>query len=120
MTDLDEVTTLYRVTKTVYQMLKDRGYIISEKKFNQTKEAFTESYNKIKSSLNILVEKRPIEGEDYQGESQKLLVFFPEIEKLNVKALEEICLKMIEITCYNSIIVVKGNTQIAKKVRSFV
>ena len=62
------------------------------------------------------MEKRPVEGEDYDGESRKLIVFFPDVEKLNNKSLEEIALKMIEINCLESIIVIKGTTLISKKV----
>ena len=56
--DLDEVTILYRVRKTVFQMLKDRGYIISEKRMLQTKQEFAEGYNGSRDSLNTLVSKR--------------------------------------------------------------
>jgi hypothetical protein len=42
--DLDQVTILYRVRKTVLQMLKDRGYLISEKKLTQTKAEFAETF----------------------------------------------------------------------------
>jgi len=62
--DLDNVTLLYRVRKTVLQMLKDRGYIVSEKKLTQTKQEFAEQFT-TRDSLNLLVEKRPPdEGEE--------------------------------------------------------
>lgn len=77
--DLDQKTLLYRVRKTVLQMLKDRGYVVSEKKLNQTKEDFIANYNGSRDSLNLLVEKRPVEGEDaVTEEAQKLIVFFPD------------------------------------------
>ena len=42
---MDEPTLLYRLRKTVLQMLKDRGYIISENKLAESKKAFLEKYN---------------------------------------------------------------------------
>lgn len=49
-------------------MLKDRGYVVSEKKLNQTKEDFIANYNGSRDSLNLLVEKRPVEGEESAAE----------------------------------------------------
>jgi hypothetical protein len=36
-------------------MLKDRGYIVSEKKLAQTKQEFAETYNGVRDSQNTLV-----------------------------------------------------------------
>lgn len=85
--DMDQQTLLFRVRKTVLQMLKDRGYIVSEKKLNQTKQEFAETYNGSRESLNALVEKRASEDDGTLGESSKLIVFFPDAEKLNKKDL---------------------------------
>ena len=56
--DLDQTTLMFRVRRTVLQMLNDRGYIISHTKLNQTFEEFKESYNGSRDSLNLLVTKR--------------------------------------------------------------
>lgn len=56
--DLDQTTLLYRVRKTVLQMLKDRGYIVSDKKLTQTIEDFRANFNGSRDSLNLLVTKR--------------------------------------------------------------
>ncbi len=119
--DLDETTLLFRVRKTVLQMLKDRGYIVSEKKLQQTKQEFAQSYNQQRDSLNLLVEKRSTQEEGQEGETnaddtQKLIVFFPDVEKLTMQAVKQIAVKMIDINCFNAIVVVKGANQISKKV----
>lgn len=42
--DDELVTKLYRVRKTVLQMLNDRGYNVVDEELNQTKDAFKEKY----------------------------------------------------------------------------
>jgi hypothetical protein len=71
-------------------MLKDRGYIVSEKKLNQTKAEFSETYQGSRESLNLLIEKRQNVEEGEGGaaaqaeEVQKMIVFFPDQDKLNM------------------------------------
>ena len=117
--DLDEITTLYRVRKTVFQMLKDRGYIISEKRLAQTKQEFVETYNGTRDSLNTLVTKRNTGGEtgDDSGDN-KLFVFFHDHDKLNEAAIRQISLTMLQNNVLHSIVIVKGSTQVGRKVSS--
>jgi hypothetical protein len=41
----DELTTVYRVNKTLLEMLRDRNFKISENELKQTFEQFREKYN---------------------------------------------------------------------------
>lgn len=115
---MDQITMLFRVRKTVLQMLKDRGYVISEKKLTQSKEDFAAGFNGQRDSLNMLVNKRAGEATAEGEQADKLLVFFPENEKMNVDLLKRITQKMLELNVYNSIIVIKGTTQVSRKVSS--
>ena len=45
-----------------------------------------------------------------------MIVFFPDHDKLNMVALKQIALKMLEVNVFNAIIVIKGSTQIQRKV----
>ena len=107
--DLDQITLLYRVRKTVMQMLKDRGYIISEKKMLQSKEDFAQSYNGTRDSLNMRVSKRLEEGDD-PNSVDHLFVIFPDQDKVNMEILQKVTLMMCENNVLNAIIIVKGTT----------
>eukprot|EP00347_Sterkiella_histriomuscorum_P021726 403332978 len=121
--DLDQTTLLYRVRKTVLQMLKDRGYIVSDKKLKQTIEEFKATFNNTRDSLNLIVTKRQqVDPNDPNSqvaqnseEQQKLIVFFPDVEKLNMAALKQIAIKMLEVNCFNAIVIIKGATQISRR-----
>ena len=124
--DIDEVTLLYRVRRTVLQMLKDRGYIIKEDKLQQSKQDFATYYhdrgNK-RDCLNMMVERRKdqqLAASEFalEEENQKMVVFFPDVEKLNMADLKQIALKMIETNCFNSIVIVKSASQVSQKVSS--
>lgn len=110
--ELDPITLLYRVRKTVLQMLKDRGYIVSEKKLAETKQEFQESYNGSRDSLNTLAKKRKAEDGDDEA---KIFVFFPDNDKLNSDTIKQISLMMLQHNVYNSIIVYKSTTQISRR-----
>lgn len=116
--DLDQVTILYRVRKTVLQMLKDRGYLTSEKKLSQTKAEFAATYSGQRSSLNMLVTKRKVEGQaQIDDEADKILVFFLDNEKMNEMDVKRISATMLENSVYKSIVIIKGTTQVSRRVR---
>jgi DNA-directed RNA polymerase I, II, and III subunit RPABC1 len=109
--DLDQITILYRVRKTVLQMLKDRGYLISEKKLTQTKAEFQTSFSGQRSSLNMLVNKRKNDVQPAADDgSDKILVFFLDNEKMNELDVKKISATMIENDVLKSIVIIKGTT----------
>ena len=116
--DFDQTTLLYRVRKTVLKMLKDRGYLISEKKLNESKEEFAASFTGSRDSLNTMAKKRRPAGatEEAGADDGAIIVFFPDVDKLNVDTMSKISLMMLENNVMNSIVVIKGSTAVTKKV----
>lgn len=113
MDTMDQVTLLYRVRRTVFQMLKARGYLVSEKRLAQTKQEFATWYNGSRDSLNMLVTKRKDAAGTAAGvedPAEKLFVFFPDIEKLNEQTVKSIAKMMLDHNVFTSIIIVKGTT----------
>lgn len=101
-------------------MLKDRGYIISEKRFAQTKQEFADFYaSGPRDKLNTLVTKRK-SGDDITDEAgeTKMFVFFHDQDKLNEAAVKQIAHTMLTNKVFNSIVIVKGTTQVGRKVRN--
>lgn len=115
----EQVSVLYRVRKTVYQMLKDRGYMVNAKKFAESKQEFTDSFNGQRNSLNILVRKRQTQdggAGDQKSIDDSLLVFFHDQDKLNVQHLADITRFMVENSVMNGIIIIKGTTPVTRRV----
>ena len=119
--EFNEITLLYRVRKTVLQMLKDRGYIVSEKKLRETKDEFEHGkdgkpgYNGQRESLNMLYSKKRQEGEP-DDTVENILVFFPDQDKLGTDGLNNIAVAMLKNNVTNAIVVIKGTTQITRRV----
>lgn len=40
----EEITRLYRIQRTIMQMLNDRGYIVADHELNMSKELFIDKY----------------------------------------------------------------------------
>ena len=55
--DIDETTILFKVRKTVFQMLRDRGFTVSDQSYLQTLDEFKSTFNSSRESLNMLFQK---------------------------------------------------------------
>eukprot|EP00743_Colponemidia_sp_Colp-15_P001986 GILK01002159.1.p1 GENE.GILK01002159.1~~GILK01002159.1.p1 ORF type:complete len:225 (+),score=34.54 GILK01002159.1:69-677(+) len=108
---MDDVSRLFRIRKTILQMLAARHYIVSQSMLDVTLDAFREKYNEnpTRESLMILVEKK-------DDPTDQMFVFFPEDAKVGVKPIRRYCEKMEEHRVQRAIIVVQqGMTPVAKQ-----
>jgi len=104
---IDEVTKLWRVRKTVCQMLHDRGYHVSDKQLQERKEDFEKMYKAYQEEgggrerLIILVHKK-------NAPDRQLIVFFPEENKrVGVKPIRILAEKMDEKKIKEAVLVVR-------------
>lgn len=107
MSTEDPVIKLWRVRKTIFEMLQDRGYLVAEKYRNETKEEFSAMFKSIEQEgggrerLVILV-NRPDDMSD------KMIVYFPEDNKrVGVKPIRLLAEKMDEKQISKAILVVQ-------------
>ncbi len=101
---------LYRVRKTTFKMLSNRGYIVPEDELTMTTADFKEKFgdSPARDQMTILVEKA-------DDSSEQLFVFFPEDEKVGVKPIKTYCERMKAENVFRAIVVVKVNlTPMAK------
>lgn len=97
-----DASKMFRVRKTCFKMLRNRGYNVAEEDLNMTTEdfrnTFTEEPNR--DALTILAERadRP---------DDQIFVFFPVDDKVGVKTLKLYCGRMKEYNVTRAIVVVK-------------
>lgn len=98
---------LWRVRKTLFQMLQDRGYHVADKYLDETKEQFEQFWKEIlarggnRNELVILVTKK-------SDPNDQIIVFFPEENKpVGVKPIRVLAEKMEEKKLGHAILVVQ-------------
>ena len=74
---------LYRVRRTVLQMLRDRGYYVDLADIDETEDAFTEKFTQMpnRDAMTILVQKK-------DNPSDQIYVFWPTDPKIGVKPVQ--------------------------------
>ncbi|PRQ57225.1 putative DNA-directed RNA polymerase [Rosa chinensis] len=95
---------LYRVRKTVMQMLKDRDYLIVDHDLNMTMLQF-----KNKHGENMKREDRTINRRKRDDKSDQIYVFFPDEPKVGAKTMKSCITRMNQENLIRAILAVQQN-----------
>jgi DNA-directed RNA polymerases I, II, and III subunit RPABC1 len=97
-----EAARLFRVYRTIANMLDQRGYMVPKALREITPAGFRERFGEFPSreNLTILVEKA-------EDDSNQLFVFFPEDEKVGVKPIKVFTDRMRNESVFNAIMVLR-------------
>eukprot|EP00835_Amoeboradix_gromovi_P006141 NODE_670_length_5356_cov_0.415066.p4 type:complete len:157 gc:universal NODE_670_length_5356_cov_0.415066:2631-3101(+) len=111
---MSDAVRQFRIHKTVFEMLKDRGYILSKAELDMTYEQFAEKYvvnnTANRSQLHLICAKR-------NKPEQQIYVVYAEEESVGVKNIRLYCEKMISNHIERGILIVqKQLTPSAKKI----
>ena len=95
---------IYRVRRTVMQMLRDRGYMVDQADVDQSEEDFFEKFTESpqRDMLTLLVQKR-------DDPTDSIFVFWPADPKVGVKPIKRYMERMTEEDVKRAILVVQQN-----------
>ncbi|CAM8951760.1 unnamed protein product [Rhodiola kirilowii] len=99
----DESHRLYRVRKTVMQMLKDRGYFVSDNDIDMSKQQFINKYGENLKREDLVMTKSKLTT------SEQIFIFFPEEAKVGVKTIKTYTNRMKSENVFRAILVVQQN-----------
>ena len=106
-----EIHPLYRVRRTVHQMLRDRGYMVDQADIDMSEADFKAKYgeNPPREALTVLVQKR-------DDPTDQLFVFWPQDPKVGVKPIKRYVERMNEDDVKRAILIVQQSmTAFAKQ-----
>lgn len=110
MASSEEAVRLFRIRKTIMEMLKDRGYIVVDEdlamNFKQFKEKFGDSIRR--ENLDFSKCKR-------DNPSDQICIFFPQEAKVGVGQIKPCFEKMKDANVHRGIVVATSLTPSAKK-----
>ncbi len=81
------ISTLYRVRKTVYSMLTERGYLIGSEDLSMTLETFKEKYAETVSTSGR--EKLTILASKKDKPADQIFVFWADSSKLGIQPVKK-------------------------------
>ncbi|KAI9221303.1 RNA polymerase Rpb5, C-terminal domain-containing protein [Blastocladiella britannica] len=122
---LSEISRMHRIHRTIYEMMKERGYIVTDAQLNQTLDEFKEHHAPSNTlvrgdSLNLLF----IKSGDTEEEQQQTLVSFLEAKgdkaKIGKPEVVEFSTKMVSNRIPRGIAVLRNplSSQAAKAVQA--
>mmetsp|Transcript_18858 Transcript_18858/g.64222 ORF Transcript_18858/g.64222 Transcript_18858/m.64222 type:complete len:211 (-) Transcript_18858:64-696(-) len=98
----NELTQLFRIRKTVHKMLADRGFLVTQKELDRTKEDFREQFGEAprRDDLTIMLTHKD-DPDDH------IFVFFPDEAKVGVKTIHTYVSRMKGDAVTRAVIVVQ-------------
>ncbi|KAM1062119.1 hypothetical protein ACFX14_026388 [Malus domestica] len=96
----EEITRLYRVRKTVMQMLKDRNYLVGDFEINMSKEQFKDKYGENMKREDLIINKTK-----RNDSNDQIYVFFPDEPKVGVKTMKTYTNRMKSENVFRAILV---------------
>ncbi|KAI3839865.1 hypothetical protein MKW98_010170 [Papaver atlanticum] len=100
----EDITRLYRIRRTVMQMLNDRGYLVGDFELKETRAQFLSKFgdNLKREDLDIKKQKR-------NDNDEQIYVFFPEEPKVGVKTMKTYTNRMKNDEVHRALLVVQQN-----------
>ncbi|KAG9454888.1 hypothetical protein H6P81_007792 [Aristolochia fimbriata] len=107
----EKVNRLFRIRRTLMQMLSDRGYLVGDFEINRTKAQFLDHFGKHVNREDLVINKTK-----RSDSSDQIYVFWPEEPRVGVNAIRTYIARMKNECVFRAILVVQQNlTAIARK-----
>ncbi|KAH0721350.1 hypothetical protein AABB24_005615 [Solanum stoloniferum] len=100
----EELSRLFRVRKTLMEMLSDRGYLVGDFEINMSKYEFLQKYGENMKREDLVLQKAK-----RNNSSDQIYVFFPEEPKVGVKTMKTYTERMKKEDVFQAILIVQQN-----------
>ncbi|KDO66463.1 hypothetical protein CISIN_1g030833mg [Citrus sinensis] len=100
----EEIKRLFRIRRTVMQMLRDRGYFVGDFEINMSKEQFIAKFGENMKREDLVINKAL-----RNDSSDQIYVFFPDEQKVGVKTMKTYTNRMKSENVFRAILVVQQN-----------
>ncbi|XP_049348739.1 DNA-directed RNA polymerases II and IV subunit 5A-like [Solanum verrucosum] len=100
----EELSRLFRVRKTLMEMLSDRGYLVGDFEINMSKYEFLQKYGENMKREDLVLQKAK-----RNNSSDQIYVFFPEEPKVGVKTVKTYTERMKKEDVFQAILIVQQN-----------